>query len=181
MYNFSIEGSENMELEQRFALAKRVVFQQVSESKKLKLIIKQQKTIKDSQLNTFTDLTNQSDSDEIEKLIDESILSRGIPNFSNECGIIKEQYSQEDSIQPSSNLIIEEGQLQPQIEADVAQAIVAPQLNVNSCGCKPHVLCVDDNDFNLYPITEMIKKLYNIVPDEAYDGQMAVNLYKERF
>lgn len=52
--------------------------------------------------------------------------------------------------------------------------------SAQNCGCKPSVLCVDDNSFNLEPLTQMIKKNFNLVPDEALNGEDAVSMYKEK-
>jgi len=38
---------------------------------------------------------------------------------------------------------------------------------------------VDDTDFNLLMVTTLIKKNFDIVPEEAVNGQIAVDKYKE--
>lgn len=47
------------------------------------------------------------------------------------------------------------------------------------CQCKPQILIVDDNQFNLIPILELIKKTYHISPLTCENGEEAVELYKK--
>lgn len=48
----------------------------------------------------------------------------------------------------------------------------------SKCGCCP-VLVVDDNEFNIYTLTQMIKISFNLDPDTAFDGHQAVEKFKE--
>lgn len=45
--------------------------------------------------------------------------------------------------------------------------------------CSPRILCVDDNEMNLLALKVMLKIQFNITPDEAENGQIAVDMYKE--
>ena len=51
----------------------------------------------------------------------------------------------------------------------------------NKCRCEPEVLVVDDNDFNIFPVKLMLKELYNIDIHSASNGQIAVDMFKERW
>jgi len=46
-----------------------------------------------------------------------------------------------------------------------------------SCKCSP-VLVVDDNEFNIYILQEMLKVHFNLTPDEAVHGQQAVEKFR---
>ena len=45
------------------------------------------------------------------------------------------------------------------------------------CGCKPKILLVDDNDFNLMPLTILINQLFKIETDQACNGLQAVEMF----
>jgi CheY-like chemotaxis protein len=45
--------------------------------------------------------------------------------------------------------------------------------------CRPRILCVDDNEYNLLALTTILSANFNIYPDEAVNGQMAIDMFKE--
>ena len=51
----------------------------------------------------------------------------------------------------------------------------------NDCSCKPMILIVDDNIFNILPVKTMIIDNYNIEVDEACNGEVAVQMFQEKF
>ena len=50
--------------------------------------------------------------------------------------------------------------------------------NPHPC-CKPRILCVDDQEFNLMTLRTMLETKYQITPDEAQNGQVAIDMYQE--
>ena len=49
--------------------------------------------------------------------------------------------------------------------------------NLKVC-CQPKILCVDDGDMNLLALRVMLQNYYQITPDEAENGQIAVEMFK---
>ena len=47
------------------------------------------------------------------------------------------------------------------------------------CLCKPRVLCVDDNAFNIEVLVQLLQSQHKIFPDLANDGLEAVKLFRE--
>ena len=50
----------------------------------------------------------------------------------------------------------------------------------NLCGCVPGILVVDDTDFNTYALKTMLKEMYGLQADDAQNGQVALDMVKER-
>ena len=44
--------------------------------------------------------------------------------------------------------------------------------------CKPKILVVDDTEFNIIPVKLLIKDNFNIIIEEACNGEVAVNMFK---
>ena len=44
------------------------------------------------------------------------------------------------------------------------------------CGCLPSILVVDDTDFNVLVVKLLLDSQHGIVPEEAQNGQIAVEL-----
>ena len=51
----------------------------------------------------------------------------------------------------------------------------------NKCNCEPKILAVDDNDFNLMPLQILVNHLFQIKTDLAFDGEQALEMFKESF
>lgn len=47
-----------------------------------------------------------------------------------------------------------------------------------ACNCPKRVLLVDDIQFNMIPVIEMLQNHYSLVPDQALNGKIAVELFK---
>lgn len=45
------------------------------------------------------------------------------------------------------------------------------------CTCEPSILLVDDNEFNIMPVSHMIKNMFNIKTMKASNGLEAVEMY----
>ena len=63
------------------------------------------------------------------------------------------------------------------LEAD--NSFIIPQ-NEENCECKPSVLIVDDTEFNIIPVERMLKNHFNIDVHKASNGQIAVDMFKQR-
>jgi len=50
-----------------------------------------------------------------------------------------------------------------------------------NCDCQPRILLVDDNEFNLMPLRILILKMFSIQAELAFNGQTAVEMFKEHF
>ena len=46
------------------------------------------------------------------------------------------------------------------------------------CDCKPSILVVDDNEFNILPIKHMIKDNFNFEVEEACNGLVALQKFQ---
>ena len=47
------------------------------------------------------------------------------------------------------------------------------------CGEDLKILVVDDTAFNILTLSSMIEQTFGIVPDEAHNGEVAVEKYKK--
>ena len=50
-----------------------------------------------------------------------------------------------------------------------------------SCGCQPRILAVDDNEFNIIPLSTLIKDYFDIDIEQCANGAEAVEMYREGF
>ena len=49
----------------------------------------------------------------------------------------------------------------------------------NVCSCRPKILIVDDNMYNLIPLELLLKQKLGIDVDKAFNGEEAVKLYRK--
>ena len=61
----------------------------------------------------------------------------------------------------------------------IARIILPPESSI--CGCKPRILVVDDTEFNIIPVRFLIKSIFNLEIDDAPDGLVAFEKFKQEF
>ena len=49
------------------------------------------------------------------------------------------------------------------------------------CNCKPRIMIVDDNDYNIQAIEMQLEEFWGLEADKAQNGEMAVQMFKEGF
>ena len=48
-----------------------------------------------------------------------------------------------------------------------------------SCNCKPRILIVDDTEYNIYVVRLLLEEYHDIYPDQAQNGQIALNMFND--
>eukprot|EP00347_Sterkiella_histriomuscorum_P018716 403344449 len=53
------------------------------------------------------------------------------------------------------------------------------KIPVKECQCLAQILIVDDNMFNLIPLEMILREMFGILVDKAFNGQEAVNMFNK--